>query len=142
MRILLLGSKRRISPESLLRDFCLRVGPCAKTNTKPEKKKKKKNSKIALFLTSINPHSSCTGDLYSTINDPRPQKWSSQLLPCSQLTRSMLFSDDEKFELCTINPGLILGPILHGSNCTSMEVRIIFFTPPPPLCNPFTRINR
>ena len=67
----------------------------------------------------------------------------SQLLPCSQLTRSLLFSDDEKFELCTINPGLILGPILHGSNCTSMEVRIIFFTPPPPpLCNPFTRINR
>lgn len=56
----------------------------------------------------------------------------SQLLPCSQLTRSLLFSDDEKFELCTINPGLILGPILHGSNCTSMEVRIIFFTPPPP----------
>ncbi|XP_078380812.1 uncharacterized protein LOC144663671 isoform X2 [Oculina patagonica] len=29
--------------------------------------------------------------------------------------------DDEKFELCTINPGLILGPVLHGSTCTSME---------------------
>ncbi|XP_073255580.1 uncharacterized protein [Porites lutea] len=29
--------------------------------------------------------------------------------------------DDEKFELCTINPGLILGPVLHGSNCGSME---------------------
>ncbi|XP_020603054.1 putative uncharacterized oxidoreductase YDR541C isoform X2 [Orbicella faveolata] len=29
--------------------------------------------------------------------------------------------DDEKFELCTINPGLILGPVLHGSKCTSME---------------------
>lgn len=30
-------------------------------------------------------------------------------------------SDDEKFELCVINPGLILGPVLHGSSCTSME---------------------
>lgn len=29
--------------------------------------------------------------------------------------------DDEKFELCCINPGLILGPVLHGSSCTSME---------------------
>lgn len=30
--------------------------------------------------------------------------------------------DDEKFELCCINPGLILGPVLHGSNCTSIEI--------------------
>ncbi|CAH3128238.1 unnamed protein product [Pocillopora meandrina] len=30
--------------------------------------------------------------------------------------------DDEKFELCCINPGLILGPVLHGSTCTSMEI--------------------
>ncbi|CAH3016851.1 unnamed protein product, partial [Porites evermanni] len=29
--------------------------------------------------------------------------------------------DDEKFELCCINPGLILGPVLHGSSCTSIE---------------------
>lgn len=29
--------------------------------------------------------------------------------------------DDEKFELAVINPGFILGPVLHGSNCTSME---------------------
>ena len=56
----------------------------------------------------------------------------SQLLPCSQLTRSLLFSDDEKFELCTINPGLILGPILHGSNFTSRGGRFLFFYPPPP----------
>jgi len=30
-------------------------------------------------------------------------------------------SDDEKFELCVINPGFILGPVLQGSTCTSME---------------------
>ncbi|XP_074624933.1 uncharacterized protein LOC141883373 isoform X4 [Acropora palmata] len=30
--------------------------------------------------------------------------------------------DDEKFELCTINPGFILGPILQGTLCTSMEL--------------------
>jgi len=29
--------------------------------------------------------------------------------------------DDEIFELCCINPGLILGPVLHGSTCISME---------------------
>jgi len=29
--------------------------------------------------------------------------------------------DDEKFELCTICPGFILGPVLQGSSCTSME---------------------
>lgn len=34
-----------------------------------------------------------------------------------------LSTDDEKFELSCINPGLILGPVLHGSTCTSMEVR-------------------
>ena len=32
--------------------------------------------------------------------------------------------DDEKFELCCINPGLILGPVLHGSSCTSIEVLV------------------
>ena len=37
------------------------------------------------------------------------------------------FIDDEKFELCCINPGLILGPLLHGSTCTSMEVQILLF---------------
>ena len=41
------------------------------------------------------------------------------------VTEHISFSiDDEKFELCTINPGLILGPVLHGSKCTSMEVNI------------------
>lgn len=29
--------------------------------------------------------------------------------------------DDERFELCTITPGFILGPVLQGSTCTSME---------------------
>ncbi|CAH3146527.1 unnamed protein product [Pocillopora meandrina] len=29
--------------------------------------------------------------------------------------------DDERFELCVICPGFILGPVLQGSNCTSME---------------------
>ena len=33
-----------------------------------------------------------------------------------------LYVDDEQFELCTINPGYILGPVLKGSTCTSMEV--------------------
>ena len=32
------------------------------------------------------------------------------------------FTEDEKFELCVINPGFILGPVLIGSTCTSMEV--------------------
>jgi len=35
----------------------------------------------------------------------------------------LIYVDDEKFELCTINPGFILGPILQGTLCTSMEVR-------------------
>ena len=34
----------------------------------------------------------------------------------------MYFIDDEKFELSCINPGLVFGPVLHGSYCTSMEV--------------------
>ena len=38
------------------------------------------------------------------------------------ITEHISLIDDEKFELCTINPGLILGPVLHGSKCTSMEV--------------------
>ncbi|XP_031549442.1 tetraketide alpha-pyrone reductase 1-like [Actinia tenebrosa] len=29
---------------------------------------------------------------------------------------------DKKFELVVINPGLVYGPVLHGSNCTSMEI--------------------
>ncbi|EDO45294.1 predicted protein, partial [Nematostella vectensis] len=29
---------------------------------------------------------------------------------------------DEKFELVVINPGLVYGPVLQGSNCTSMEI--------------------
>jgi len=37
---------------------------------------------------------------------------------------SILLLDDEKFELCCINPGLILGPVLHGSSCTSIEVLV------------------
>ena len=37
---------------------------------------------------------------------------------------SILLVDDEKFELCCINPGLILGPVLHGSSCTSIEVLV------------------
>ena len=65
VRILLLGSKRRVSPESLLREFCERVGPCAKTT---------RNLKILVRLFFFDKYkSSCTGDLYSTVNDPRPQ---------------------------------------------------------------------
>lgn len=38
-----------------------------------------------------------------------------------------LFADDERFELCTINPGFIMGPVLQGSTCTSMEVDLMFY---------------
>ena len=38
---------------------------------------------------------------------------------------SFLLTDDEKFELCTINPGFIVGPVL-GSYCTSTEVNVYF----------------
>ncbi|XP_046853004.1 phenylacetaldehyde reductase-like [Xenia sp. Carnegie-2017] len=31
-------------------------------------------------------------------------------------------SDEQKFELVAINPGYVLGPVFHGSKCTSMEV--------------------
>ncbi|KAK2552267.1 Phenylacetaldehyde reductase [Acropora cervicornis] len=41
--------------------------------------------------------------------------------------------DDEKFELCTINPGFILGPILQGTLCTSMEREVPMV---PNLCYP------
>ena len=34
--------------------------------------------------------------------------------------------DDEKFELSTICPGFILGPVLQGSSCTNMEVCDLF----------------
>ena len=30
--------------------------------------------------------------------------------------------DDQKFELAVINPTLVLGPVMQGSNCTSMEI--------------------
>ena len=35
-----------------------------------------------------------------------------------------LLPDEQKYELVVINPGYMLGPILHGSSCTSMEVCI------------------
>lgn len=35
-----------------------------------------------------------------------------------------LQSDEQKFDLVAINPGYMLGPVLHGSWCTSMEVCI------------------
>ena len=31
-------------------------------------------------------------------------------------------ADDEKFELVVVNPGYMLGPVLKGTACTSMEV--------------------
>ncbi len=35
-----------------------------------------------------------------------------------------LLPDEQKFELVVINPGYMIGPVLQGSNCTSMEVRV------------------
>lgn len=42
----------------------------------------------------------------------------------SCLIKSFLYLqiDEQKFELVVINPGYILGPVFHGSSCTSMEV--------------------
>ena len=36
------------------------------------------------------------------------------------------FVDDEKFELSVVNPTLIMGPVLKGSTCTSIEVCLLF----------------
>lgn len=43
---------------------------------------------------------------------------------CQWVSTISFLTDDEKFELTVINPGFIMGPVLHGSNCTSMEVQI------------------
>ena len=36
---------------------------------------------------------------------------------------SFIVIAEKKFEMVVINPGFVLGPVLHGSTCTSMEVR-------------------
>ena len=40
--------------------------------------------------------------------------------------------DDKKFELTTINPGYVVGPVLSGSSCSSMILvqRILTRDPP------------
>ena len=51
--------------------------------------------------------------------------WRRKLTQTSMWLLALFFLlGDEKFELAVINPGLILGPVLHGSTCTSMEVQI------------------
>ena len=50
--------------------------------------------------------------------------WRRKLTQTSMWLLALFFLlGDEKFELAVINPGLILGPVLHGSTCTSMEVQ-------------------
>ena len=51
--------------------------------------------------------------------------------------RLILWADEDKVELAVINPAYVMGPVLHGSQCTSMEVSYptihlaVASTPPP-----------
>ena len=130
-----------------------------KQQQQQQQKNNNKNSKIALFLTSINPHSFCTGDLYSTGNDPRPQKWSFLSL-YKQKRRYENLQIPPSFNLALNWPAHCCFQMMKSSSCvpsipdwfldqycmarTALVWRYVsfFLPPPPPLCNPFTRINR
>ena len=34
----------------------------------------------------------------------------------------IVWPDEDKVELAVINPAYVMGPVLHGSQCTSIEV--------------------
>ena len=42
------------------------------------------------------------------------------------------FADDKKFELSVVNPAYVIGPVLSGSTCSSMELikRVLEKDPP------------
>ena len=37
-----------------------------------------------------------------------------------------LLSDEDKIELAVINPAYVMGPVINGSQCVSMEVSLVF----------------
>lgn len=63
--------------------------------------------------------------------------WSWMFLAWYRIISLVIITDEKKIEMVVINPALVLGPVLHGSTCTSMEVCFIVYA-----CQKFFLLSR
>ncbi|XP_028405338.1 tetraketide alpha-pyrone reductase 1-like [Dendronephthya gigantea] len=80
------------------------------------------SSVVAIYCGNQDKGYMLTEEDWSVLESCPPYEKSKVLAEQSAWDFVKKLPDEQKFDLVTINPGYMLGPLLHGSSCTSMEI--------------------